>query len=149
MVTGQTASAERCQPLKRRRGGAAIEFALVLPLLVLCVLGVVDFARVYATTLSLRNAARAGAEQAATHRLTPLTQTAWEQRIRAAVLDEIQSAPQFDPVRLITGWTAVTNAHGQLAIEVTTQYPFQTIVSWPGIPQSITLRASVVMEQFR
>lgn len=141
-----TTSRQRCHS---RAGATAIEFALVLPVLMLCVLGVVDYARIYSTSVTLKNAARAGAERGATHRLTPLTSAAWEARVRTAVLEEMQSAPQFNSAKLTTSWTSSTSANGELLIEVITQYPFQTIVNWPGLPSPVTLRASVAMEQFR
>lgn len=43
------------------RGAAAVEFALVLPVLILLVLGVIEFSRVYNVQISLSNAAREGA----------------------------------------------------------------------------------------
>jgi hypothetical protein len=47
---------------KRETGGAALEFAAVLPVLVLIILGVADFARVYFTDVTAANASRVGAE---------------------------------------------------------------------------------------
>lgn len=43
------------------RGAAAVEFAIVLPLLLLLVFGIIDFGRAYNTTVSLSGAAREGA----------------------------------------------------------------------------------------
>ncbi len=43
------------------RGAAAVEFALVLPILVLIICGVVDFGRAYNANLTLTHAAREGA----------------------------------------------------------------------------------------
>jgi Flp pilus assembly protein TadG len=49
------------------RGVALVEFALVLPLLVLICLGTVDFGRAYARWNSVKNAAREGAAYAQLH----------------------------------------------------------------------------------
>jgi Flp pilus assembly protein TadG len=49
----------------RDRGAAAVEFALVLPLLLLVVCGIVDFGRAYSAQVSLTQAAREGARLAA------------------------------------------------------------------------------------
>ena len=46
------------QPL---RGQALVEFALVLPILLLLVVGAMDFARMFSTKVTLTNAAREGA----------------------------------------------------------------------------------------
>jgi hypothetical protein len=43
-------------------GGALVELAIVLPLLLIIFAGTVDFARVFYATISLTNAARAGAQ---------------------------------------------------------------------------------------
>lgn len=42
-----------------------VEFALVLPLLVMLTFGIIEFGRAYNTTISLRSAAREGARTAA------------------------------------------------------------------------------------
>ncbi len=47
------------------RGAAAVEFALVLPLLVLLVFGIIDFGRMLTTKITLTEAAREGARAAA------------------------------------------------------------------------------------
>jgi len=43
-------------------GGAMVELAVVLPVLVLIAIGVMDYGRVYFTSIAVVNAARAGAE---------------------------------------------------------------------------------------
>ena len=45
----------------RTRGAAAIEFALILPILVMLVFGIFEFGRVYNAKLTLSNAAREAA----------------------------------------------------------------------------------------
>lgn len=42
------------------RGAAAVEFAILLPLLLMLVLGIIEFGRAYNTQLTLTNAARDG-----------------------------------------------------------------------------------------
>lgn len=46
---------------RSERGTAAVEFALIVPVLILLVLGLVEYGRVYSVQISLSNAAREGA----------------------------------------------------------------------------------------
>jgi Flp pilus assembly pilin Flp len=50
----------------RQRGAAAVEFALILPLLLSMLLGVMDFGMALGQTISLQGAAREGARQGVT-----------------------------------------------------------------------------------
>ncbi len=45
---------------RREEGAAALEFALVLPILLLLVLGIIDFGRAYSAKIKLAGAAREG-----------------------------------------------------------------------------------------
>lgn len=49
------------------RGAAAVEFALVLPVLLFLLLGIFEFGRIYNVQISLTNAAREGARYFAIH----------------------------------------------------------------------------------
>ena len=49
------------------RGAAAVEFALVIPVLLLLVFGMLEFSRAYNVQISLTNAAREGARVMAIH----------------------------------------------------------------------------------
>lgn len=51
----------------RETGQAAVELALILPLMVLIMLMIVDFGRVFTTYVALANAAREGARYCALH----------------------------------------------------------------------------------
>lgn len=55
----------RCSRRAGQRGGAVVELALCLPILVLVALGTGDFARVFYTSIALSDAARAGAQYGA------------------------------------------------------------------------------------
>ena len=49
------------------RGQSLVEFALVLPVLLLLILGAMDFARMFSTKVTLTNAAREGANYLSRH----------------------------------------------------------------------------------
>lgn len=55
----------------RQRGQAVVELALLLPMLLLCCLGTLDFGRALGTWIVLQNAAREGAFFAASHSTDP------------------------------------------------------------------------------
>lgn len=56
-----------------RRGQTLVEFALVLPMLLVIVLGVVDFGRVFQTSIVMESATRAAAESGALEYLREVT----------------------------------------------------------------------------
>lgn len=61
------------QLTKDNRGASAVEFALVLPLLVLLVFGIIEFGRIYNTYLAVTHAAREGARIASVRNGTGAT----------------------------------------------------------------------------
>jgi hypothetical protein len=48
--------------LRQDGGNAAVELALILPILIVLLAGLIDFGRAYFTAMELENAARAGAQ---------------------------------------------------------------------------------------
>jgi Flp pilus assembly protein TadG len=62
--------------LSRERGAVLFEFAVVLPILLVLLVGLLDFASAYNIRQKLANAAREGARQAASQSTLDLTQAA-------------------------------------------------------------------------
>ncbi|MEN3122286.1 TadE/TadG family type IV pilus assembly protein [Janibacter sp. LM] len=58
------ARTRRSRPAWRQRGAAAVELAIVLPLLFLVMAGIIDFGRYFLTEIQLTNAVREGARVA-------------------------------------------------------------------------------------
>ncbi len=52
-------------PTGRERGAAAVEFALVLPVLLLLIMGIIDFSHAFVMNGNIASAARAGAREMA------------------------------------------------------------------------------------
>ncbi len=144
-----TRSAYRHHVPPRRRGLAAAEFALVLPVFVVLVLGCVDFGRAVHAQVALTNAARVGAEFGATHRVTPSSRADWESRLNEIVAEEAASIPDFDAARLVIDVTTADEPDGDLRVAVALDYPFRTLVAWPGLPRRVTLEHDVAMRQYR
>lgn len=110
------------------RGAAAIEFALVLPVLILLVVGLIEFGRAYNVLISLSNAAREGA------RTMAIENDPAEARASA-----IQAAPGLDPA-LGAGQIAVNPtdcATGETA-EVTITYALELVTGYFGASIPLT-----------
>ncbi|MGN7199268.1 TadE/TadG family type IV pilus assembly protein [Arthrobacter sp. SAFR-044] len=57
--------------VRKEKGAVAVEMAIVLPLLLLILLGIIEFGRAYNVQVSLTQAAREGARYAAIHHADP------------------------------------------------------------------------------
>ena len=120
-----------------RRGVAALELALLLPLLCFLFVIAVDFARVFYFDLTVTNCARNGA--------------IYGSQDPASSLDTagIQTAAQRDAGNLNLSQLGVTSSTNLSAspttVSVTVTYPFATITSFPGVPANLTLSRTVRM----
>jgi Flp pilus assembly protein TadG len=111
---------------ERERGQALVEFALVLPLFLLLLLGIVQFGSVFRDYIALTDATRVGARQAAVARsLLPEADRIpdVEARVRKAAvnLDQSQITIEVDP-RTIAG-TPGWETGGDVTVRTT--YPFK------------------------
>ena len=70
--------------MNRNRGAAALEFALVLPVLLLIVFGITEFGRAWMTKNIMTQAAREGARYGAV--LNPFDASKVEQRVRESLV---------------------------------------------------------------
>lgn len=116
-----------------RRAAAAVEMALILPLLTAIVLACVDFGRFAHTYIAISNAARAGAGYAIMNPFTTVTQPQWEAAVRGVVVDEIQQLKAFDANKLNVVATRTVEQDGLWRVRVRVTYPFEAIVAWPGL----------------
>jgi Flp pilus assembly protein TadG len=139
-------------------GGAIVELALALPLLVAVMAGTVDFARVYYASIALTNAARAGAQfgsyslsrsgnfagmqTAATSSIVPNTGvTASASR----TCNCATNAGVFGSAVACTT-TCPTGQHLVVTVTVTATRTFTTVMSGiPGIPNSVNLSRSATL----
>ena len=70
--------------LKRQQGQAMVEFVLVAPILLLLVIGIVQFGILLNNYVTLTDAVRVGARQAAVSRTNPNRVTVTTDRVRSA-----------------------------------------------------------------
>jgi Flp pilus assembly protein TadG len=137
-------------PQPDRSGAAAVEFAIVLPLLVLLVFGCVDLGRSVGAYIIVSNAARVGAEYGATHGYTPFSAASWQSQIIANVTQEMQgTGASFDPNRLTITVTATPTTGNLYRTTVLASYRFDMLTSVPGLPQEFSLSHSVTMDRYR
>lgn len=131
------------------RGMATVELALVLPVILLFAFACVDFGRVVHVYVVVSNAARCGAEYGSMHKFTEYTHPYWESQVRLAVEEEMQGLSGYVPEQAETTLTTSTDADGLFRLDLAVQYPFQTVVRWPGVSSQIMLNHRVAMRQIR
>jgi hypothetical protein len=134
----------RTHPLQSRPGAAMVEFALMLPILMLALVAAVDFARVFYHDQTIINCARNGAlwESDA---FSPLRNTypASDGYKDAALADAASLNPAL-PRGNITSSGPLTDADGRPYVEVTVTYSFPTLTSYLGFSQ-VDLSRTVAM----
>src|SRR5262245_43306464 len=119
-----------------RRGVAAVELAVLLPLIIFILLLAVDFCRIFYFSQCVNNAARVGAIWAS----DPVEQTKSPYAtLQAAVNAE---AAMLSPAPTATS-SSGTDANGDPYVTVTVAWTFNTVAGFPGIPNSLDLSKTV------
>lgn len=116
--------------LRGERGVAALEFALVLPILVMLLLGIVEYGMIFGDQLALTHAAREGARLAAVGKFDAATVISRAYPVTPTVTtspNPVSSAKRGDPVK------------------VTLTYAYDWTVL--PIPGTITLTGSATMRR--
>jgi Flp pilus assembly protein TadG len=127
------------------RGAAATELAIILPVLILIILGCVDFGRFVYSYIAVTNAARAGAGFGSNNIYTVGTYTTWQNQVKQAVTNEMGSISGYSSSNVTVTGVPNTGSTNPWRVEVTVPCTFQTVISWPGIPTSMTVQQKVVM----
>jgi Flp pilus assembly protein TadG len=114
--------------ISRERGAAAVEFALIVPVLLLLVFGIFEFSRLYNEQISLSNAARSAA------RVMAITNDQGEARAAA-----VSGAPALNP--LISGgqvsFSPAACTPGT-TMTATISYPTDLLTGWFGASMTLT-----------
>jgi Flp pilus assembly protein TadG len=125
-----------------------VELAVVLPVLVLLAVGVMDYGRVYFTSIAVANAARAGAEWGAQQGSGFYTNDA---RIQSfAQLDGAEAAPitvtsnhvcKCGGTTVGCAGTTCSGGYGApiVLVEVTATKTVALLLKYPGLPASVTI----------
>lgn len=121
----------------RERGAVAVEMAIVLPLLLLVLGGIIDFGRAYFTQIVLANAAREGA-RAAVVRADPVARA---NAARTGISDAAWLAPGIVPATACTG----TPTPAQVAVTASADFEYIFLGIVPGITNPRVLSSTAVM----
>jgi len=97
------------------RGAAAVEMALVMPLLILMVMGIIDFGRIFNGEIQLSQAAREGARIAALGTPGSFTLANVKTRARAAL-----TSPAFQGTPSLAAFTACSPSTTCISVDVVT-----------------------------
>lgn len=125
---------------KRRRGQALVEFALIVPMFLMLVLGVYEFGRAWHVYQTITDAARDAARTAVLARPTITIDTV------AAAANRVMAASALDTAGAIKTVTGFKVAGGNST--VTISYPYQLrwiggLLGWSGAYQSFNMNSSV------
>ena len=121
------------------RGQSLAEFALILPVLMIIVLGTVDLGRVFFAYISVTNAARNGAQYAASDSENVADVTGIRDAALADTGQLLNTSAANPDVAIATG----DDSQGHLYAEVTVSYDFSTLFPWPGLPDSVNVARKV------
>jgi Flp pilus assembly protein TadG len=131
------------------RGTAALEFVIVLPVLMVIVVGAADLSRMLHYKNVLTNAARTGAAYGATHAVSDYTYDEWVERVQSRALEEAANLPYCNSSLIELTVTTFDDADGSRRVQVEVTYPFELLIHWPGWPKRLTLHHSVCMRRYR
>lgn len=140
-----------CAQEESQRGSMLVEFALLVPVLLILMFGMVDFSRVFLTAITVTSAAQAGAEYGSSSSSTFSDYTGMQ---NAATHDASQlssftaTATQYcscSPGGVSVSCTTTTCAgYGAPAkyVKVQTTSTFHTLFPYPLVPSSATVNAA-------
>jgi Flp pilus assembly protein TadG len=126
---------------RRRAGAAAVEAAVVMPLLVFLAIGATDFGRFCYAYVAVATAARNGAEYGSKSTTAALDTMG----IANAAKAEMTSVYGYSPMNPAVTSTRVWEGANDYSCKVTVSFQFRTIVGYPGLAESLTLLRTVHM----
>jgi Flp pilus assembly protein TadG len=127
-------------------GTAMIELAVALPLLVFIAVGIMDYGRVYFSSIAVANAARAAAEWGAQNIATATMTTAIQDfgkldGAEAAPITVTASPPIYKCGGTVVSFSDTCVGYGvpRVYVEVTASKVVALLIKYPGLPTSVTI----------
>jgi Flp pilus assembly protein TadG len=130
---------------RKRGGGAAIEFALVLPPLLTILFGIMEFSWLFLEQSNVMTAAREGARRGVTVAPSASPSPASTAITRAnAVLTSLGMSTTGASVT-----AAISGSSPSRTLEVNVNVPYHSLTGWdfPGMPATLHAHMSMLMEQ--
>jgi hypothetical protein len=129
-------------------GAVALEFAIVLPMMLLVLIGILEFGRMGALGIRLAQAARAGAEYGALHPPDDFTLSDWARMCELRAREVLADQPGIDLSRLEVQST-FTSASPLSRSEVRIRHPFSLLLGWNFAPGNLVLQKTAVIPVVR
>jgi Flp pilus assembly protein TadG len=126
---------KRLEKLESRRGAAAVELAMLAPLLCMLFVMAIDYSRIFYFTMVVTNCARSGAIYGMQNFTTANDQTG------------IANAAKLDAGNLNAQQMSVASSTDSdtfpTYVIVTVTYPFSTLSNFPGIASTTTISRTI------
>ena len=137
--------------IRRRRrqhrdaGAVAVEFALILPIFLVLVLGIAEMGRAFNIQVSLTEAAREAARYAAIHNAETSYSNANAQDAGVAAAPSVALTPSNIGITFTSGTTCSSTANAVATVTYSTPWMtgFPSLI--PGMPSTLSIQGKGVM----
>lgn len=134
-------------------GAAAVELAVVLPVLMLLAIGIADYSRVFASAITVANAAKAGAQYGVQTTVTSNDTAAINFAARQDALDAGSITVTSTRVcrcadgSIVNCVTATCEAYGapRIYVTVTVSKAVDMLFDYPGLPAAINVSRTATL----
>lgn len=123
------------------RGQSLLEFALLAMVLIILLMGIFEFGRLWYANITVVNAARMGAEYGAQNPEAAQDVAGIQQAVRAELATLFQVDEDNPAISVLRG----TDPYGQPFVSVTVTYTFRRILPVPGFPGTVRITKTSIM----
>jgi len=123
------------------RGQSLVEFAVLAGILLVILMGIEEFSRLWYANITVQNAARVGAEYGAQNYTTAEDAVGIEAAVRAEMATLFGVTLSNPSVSVLNG----TDTFDQRFVSVTVIYTFQPILPVPGMASNLRITKTAIM----